>query len=236
MVCICLREQSRVISLKGDSVGCCAVSIKKKIQKSGSKNVFCVTYLVIRNVPSVVSVRDRVAELVFACRQGQRVSTRGDYLRLSKKCYYAVCFSNMWPPCSLRRRGNLISSPGPVHRGALCLEWIRRAPLLGCKHLGPRSSKGEPGCTALPLVCSSTSNIISLILPFMSLLFLQKKKREMTDGFITAKGWMLRPSPGLRARRSPLTSALTPQSYLMHIQHKHSRVYVLISQRGYDLL
>lgn len=94
MVCICLREQSRVIYLKGDSVGCCAVSIKK-IQKSGSKNVFCITYLVIRNVPSVVSVRDHVAELVFACRQGQRVSTRRDYLRLSKMCYYAVCFSNM---------------------------------------------------------------------------------------------------------------------------------------------
>lgn len=150
----------------------------KKIQKSGSKNVFCITYLVIRNVPSVVSVRDRVAKLVFACRQGQRVSTRRDYLRLSKKCYYAVCYSNMWPPCSLRRRGNLISSPGPVHRGALCLEWIHRAPLLGCKHLGPRSSKGEPGCTALPLVFSSTSNIISLILPFMSLLYLQKKKKK----------------------------------------------------------
>lgn len=28
MVCIFLREQSRVIKLKGDSVGCCAASIK----------------------------------------------------------------------------------------------------------------------------------------------------------------------------------------------------------------
>lgn len=143
-------QQSRVIQLKRDSVGCCAVSIKKK-RKSSRKNVFCVTYLVIRNVPSVVSVLDRVAKLVFACRQGQHVSTRQDYLQLSKKWYYAVCFSNMWPPCFLRRRRNLISSPGPVHRGALCLEWIHRAPLLGCKCLGPRSSKGEHVCTVLPL-------------------------------------------------------------------------------------
>lgn len=95
----------------------CGENIKKR--KSGRKNVFCVTYLVIRNVPSVVSVLDRVAELVFACCQGQHVSTPQDYLWLSKKWYYTVCFSNMWPPCSSRRRRNLISSPGPVHSGGL---------------------------------------------------------------------------------------------------------------------
>lgn len=143
-----LENKAELFNWRGIQLG---AVWKAKNWKATRKNVFCVTYLVIRNVPSVVSVLDRVAELVFACRQGQHVSTRWDYLQLSKKWYYAVCFSNMWPPCSLRRHRNLISSPGPVHRGALCLEWIHWAPLLRCKCLGPMSSKGEHGCTLLSL-------------------------------------------------------------------------------------